>query len=151
MRKIRHDIFAKRIRKLRRQNGLTQRMMSRKCKMSFETFMFVEKGKTKNPTVLTVLKIAKVFGKSIDFLINGVFYTLDYPLKKGKEPDAKLGKMVQRYRMAKGLTQRKLANRARVCYGSVCGIEAGRMKNPTIFTMARIAHTLDVTVDELVA
>ena len=61
-----------------------------------------------------------------------------------------LGKNIKKYRVLKGLTQEKLAQRADVTYSSLSKIEAGYNDNPGIKTVQKIAVVLDVTIDDLV-
>lgn len=63
---------------------------------------------------------------------------------------AKLGRNVKRLRLARGLTQEKLAYDAEIDLTYLGGIERGR-KNPSLLVMVRIATVLDVSVTELFA
>lgn len=59
-----------------------------------------------------------------------------------------IGRAVQSYRRARGLTQEQLAARAATCVGTVSLIERGRT-NANRHTLLRIARALRVKVREL--
>ena len=60
----------------------------------------------------------------------------------------RIGRAVQSYRRARGLTQEELAARAATCVGTVSLIERGRT-NANRHTLLRIARALRVKVREL--
>lgn len=60
-----------------------------------------------------------------------------------------LAKTIRELRNKKGLSQEKLARLANVSYNTIVKIESGESKNPTFQTMAGIAETLDVSLDDL--
>lgn len=57
--------------------------------------------------------------------------------------------MIQRLRIAKGLTQRALATKAKVTPGYVAQIEMGQKRNPSLAVLRRLAKALGVPVAEL--
>ncbi|MBD3272359.1 MAG: helix-turn-helix domain-containing protein [Elusimicrobia bacterium] len=57
---------------------------------------------------------------------------------------------VKKIRKKKGISQDKLAKLADVTHTTLVKIEAGVNDNPTIKTMKKIAHALDVTVNDLI-
>ena len=57
--------------------------------------------------------------------------------------------MIKQLREAAGLTQAKLATRAKVTQGYVAQLERGTKKNPSLPALKRIAKALDVPVTEL--
>jgi len=61
-----------------------------------------------------------------------------------------LGTVVQEARRAAGLTQQALCNISGLSYSTLAKIERGAIKAPSVFTLQTIAHTLGVTLDELV-
>jgi transcriptional regulator with XRE-family HTH domain len=61
----------------------------------------------------------------------------------------RLGRMIQRLREDKGLSQRQLAARAGVTNGYVSQLEAGDKKNPSLAVLPRLAKALGVPVTEL--
>jgi transcriptional regulator with XRE-family HTH domain len=61
----------------------------------------------------------------------------------------RLSGMLKRMRIAKGVTQRDLAKRARVTQGYVAQLEMGIRKNPSIETLKRLAKALGVPVTAL--
>lgn len=60
-----------------------------------------------------------------------------------------VGKNVRALRLAKGMTQERLAFAAELDLTYIGGIERGR-RNPSLLVMARIAEALDATIAELV-
>lgn len=61
-----------------------------------------------------------------------------------------LGARLQEVRKQKGFTQQLLCQKANLSYSTLAKIERGAIKSPSIFTIQRIAHTLGVTLDELI-
>ena len=61
----------------------------------------------------------------------------------------KIGRMIQRLREDKGLSQRQLAARAGVTNGYISQLEAGDKKNPSLAVLQRLAKALGVPVTEL--
>ncbi|MCL2082800.1 MAG: helix-turn-helix domain-containing protein [Oscillospiraceae bacterium] len=63
--------------------------------------------------------------------------------------DAKIvGKVIQHYRKAKGLSQEVLSGLANICRTHLSSIERGGRK-PTLETLYRISLALDVSASEL--
>lgn len=60
-----------------------------------------------------------------------------------------VGRNVKRLRLAKGMTQERLAFAAELDLTYVGGIERGR-RNPSLLAMARIAEALDAPLAELI-
>ena len=60
-----------------------------------------------------------------------------------------LGRMIQRLREARGMSQRELARKARVTNGYVSQLEVGDKKNPSLAVLQRLAKALGVPVTEL--
>jgi transcriptional regulator with XRE-family HTH domain len=60
-----------------------------------------------------------------------------------------VGRNVRRIRLAKGMTQERLAFAAELDLTYIGGIERGR-RNPSLLAMARIANALDAPLAELV-
>lgn len=61
----------------------------------------------------------------------------------------RLSGVIQRLRIAKGLTQRALATKAKVTPGYVAQIEMGQKRNPSLAVLRRLAKALGVPVAEL--
>ncbi|MBM3243407.1 MAG: helix-turn-helix transcriptional regulator [Candidatus Omnitrophica bacterium] len=61
-----------------------------------------------------------------------------------------LAQNIRRHRLKKGLSQEKLARLADISNATLVKIESGVAKEPTITTIAKIASTLNVSIDELV-
>lgn len=58
----------KNLRKLREEEGLTQRQFAEKMQLAKTTIVFYEQGKI-SPSVDTMLKMADFFGVSVDYLL----------------------------------------------------------------------------------
>lgn len=70
-------------------------------------------------------------------------------MKKSKDPDSiLLGRRIRTLRIAKGLTQQKLGNKADVDYKFIGEIERGNM-NPSFKVLVKIAKVLDVELPEI--
>ena len=61
----------------------------------------------------------------------------------------KIGKNIKKLRQAKELSQDRLSKLADVSYNSIIKLETGRITNPTIETLQKIAKALGVSVDIL--
>lgn len=55
---------------IRREKGLTQRDLAKRSKVSYNTIIKIERGGIPNPTIETVLKLAKALNVSIEKLTN---------------------------------------------------------------------------------
>ena len=62
-------MLAKNLKRLRRQNKLSQEKLARLVDISYNTISKIEAGKAKNPTFETLSKLADVFSISIDELV----------------------------------------------------------------------------------
>ena len=56
------------------------------------------------------------------------------------------GETVRKIRVRAGLTQKQLANNANVALNTVKNLESGKLKNPTLNTMVKIADALGISV-----
>jgi FMN phosphatase YigB (HAD superfamily)/DNA-binding Xre family transcriptional regulator len=61
-----------------------------------------------------------------------------------------LGKRLQDARLAAGLTQQQLCQKANLSFSTLTKIERGAIKSPSIFTIQSIATALNVGLDELI-
>jgi len=59
-------------------------------------------------------------------------------------------KTLRKLRVARGLSQEKLARLADVANNTIIKIEAGKNQNPTLDTLKKIAKALDVSIDDLI-
>lgn len=59
-------------------------------------------------------------------------------------------KTLRKLRIAKGLSQEKLARLADVANNTIIKIEAGKNQNPTLDTLKKISKALEVSVDDLI-
>ena len=62
-------MLAERIKKFRKQKGWSQQKLAEKTGLSFNAITKIEQGLAKHPTLKTLIKLADVFGMSIDALI----------------------------------------------------------------------------------
>lgn len=62
--------LANNIRKLREAKGLSQEKLARLADVANNTLIKMESGENQNPTLVTLKKVAKAFGVSVDDLIN---------------------------------------------------------------------------------
>lgn len=60
------------IQKIRKLQGLTQDELARKANIPYTTIAKIESGMVKNPTIQTLVKIAKVLGIKVDELISDI-------------------------------------------------------------------------------
>ena len=61
-----------------------------------------------------------------------------------------LSKNVKRFRLEKGLSQEKLAQKAGVTYSILTKIECGYNTNPKVMNLVKLAKALGVTVTDLI-
>lgn len=64
--------------------------------------------------------------------------------------DNKLGKKIKSLRMKLELSQDGFARKADIPYTTLTKIETGVIKKPSVFVMAKIAKTLNISLDELI-
>ena len=64
--------------------------------------------------------------------------------------NSKIGSNFKKLRAQKGYSLEKGARLAELSLNTVVRLESGTNKNPTIETLTRIAHALDVSVDDLI-
>lgn len=69
MNKSQKNILAENIKRLRKENNLTQEELARKADISYTSFTKIEIGVIKEPSVYTVAKIAKAFDVTIESLL----------------------------------------------------------------------------------
>jgi len=62
--------LANNIKKLREAKGLSQEKLARLADVANNTLIKMESGENQNPTLVTLKKVAKAFGVSVDDLIN---------------------------------------------------------------------------------
>lgn len=63
----------------------------------------------------------------------------------------KLGKKIQKLRKELGLSQDEFARKADIPYTTLTKIETGVIKKPSVFVVAKVAKTLDISVDDLLS
>ena len=62
--------IADNLKKLREAKGLSQEKLARLADVAINTLIKMESGENQNPTLVTLKKVAKAFGVSVDDLIN---------------------------------------------------------------------------------
>ena len=62
----------------------------------------------------------------------------------------KLGKKMKSLRLKLELSQDEFARKADVPYTTLTKIETGVIKKPSVFIMAKLAKTLNVSIEELI-
>lgn len=67
------ETLGSRIKQSRKDKKLSQELLARKANLSYVWFIQIEQWKSKNPSLQSVYKIAKVLDVSIDSLVDGVF------------------------------------------------------------------------------
>jgi len=60
-----------------------------------------------------------------------------------------IGENIRRYRQQKEMSQDRLSKLADVAFHTIVKIESGKTPNPTIETVRKIAHSLGVSIDDL--
>lgn len=60
-----------------------------------------------------------------------------------------LWKNIKKHRKEKGFTQEKLAKLAEISYTTLTKIEIWVIKEPSVFTIAKIAKVLDINIETL--
>lgn len=61
-----------------------------------------------------------------------------------------IGEKIKKIRNDQNLTQEELAQKAEISYITLVKIEQGKVENPTMKTLQKIAKALAVSLDELV-
>jgi len=60
-------------------------------------------------------------------------------------------KKLAKLRKEKGFTQEGLARKANISYHTIIKIESGRIKNPRVGTLLKLAEALEVSTDKLLS
>lgn len=68
-----------------------------------------------------------------------------------QNPSNILGKNIQRIRQEKKMTQDELSRKADVPYTTLTKVEIGFIKSPSVFVVAKIAKTLETSIEELIS
>ncbi|MCM8821587.1 MAG: helix-turn-helix domain-containing protein [Candidatus Omnitrophica bacterium] len=61
-----------------------------------------------------------------------------------------MGKKIKALRLKLELSQDEFARKADIPYTTLTKIETGVIKKPSVFVMAKIAKTLNITIEELI-
>jgi transcriptional regulator with XRE-family HTH domain len=85
-------------------------------------------------------------------LVVGAANRLEDRYRDGMEPElaSRLGRNIRQLREARGLTQEQVAHLAEVPRSTWASLESGAA-NPTLAVLNRVAHVLQVSLEELVA
>ena len=62
-------MLAERVKKFRTQKGWSQQKLAEKTGLSFNAITKIEQGLAKHPTLKTLVKLADIFGVSLDKLV----------------------------------------------------------------------------------
>ncbi|MCD6093288.1 MAG: helix-turn-helix transcriptional regulator [Candidatus Omnitrophica bacterium] len=65
----RKSSLAQNIKRLRKQLKLSQEELAKRAKVTYSTLIKIESGVNKNPTIITLKKLAKVLKVSLDELV----------------------------------------------------------------------------------
>ena len=84
------------------------------------------------------------FGK-ID--LKAIYY-LQYMVNKS---NITIGEKIKKRRNEISLTQDELARKADIPYTTLVKIETGKVRNPSVDTVKKIASALNITIDELIS
>jgi len=76
------------------------------------------------------------------------YHNIESYMNKEKEKNI-LGSNIKKYRLALELTQEQLSKKADISYTSLTKIETWVIKDPSVYTVAKIAKAFDVTVESL--
>ena len=60
-------------------------------------------------------------------------------------------KKLAKLRKEKGFTQEGLARKANISYHTIIKLESGRIKNPRVGTLLKLAEALEVSTDKLLS
>lgn len=63
---------------------------------------------------------------------------------------ATIGSNIKNIRIKSGLTQEKVAEKARLPYATYIKIENNHIANPTILTILKLAFALGISIDDLI-
>lgn len=104
-----------RVKKLRLLNNYTIKDLCKKCNLSPETISNIEKNRTK-PSIISLNKLSQNLNTSNAYLLN-----------TNNWPENNPGEIIYKYRMKKGLSQRKLAKMCNLHYSTIKDYEDGRI------------------------
>lgn len=139
-------LFQERLRKYRTEAGYkSAKDFADELGIPYPSYMAYE-NKQREPKYDVLMKMADKLGVTMDEL-------LGYDLKQSAEErtgfdERAIGERIKEYRVARGLTQSDLANKADITRIALGNYERGQ-RIPTIDIFARIAMALNVSIDEL--
>lgn len=64
--------IGKNIQRIRKEKSMTQDELARKADMPYATLAKIESGMVKNPTIMTLIKLARVLGVKVDDFIGKI-------------------------------------------------------------------------------
>jgi transcriptional regulator with XRE-family HTH domain len=147
---------------LRRLTGLSQQAVAARVDMHVNYFSSVERGKVRNPGLVTTSRIANGLGVSIGVLaanfvrpsaipLSQAAFRPSGPVEKNYHGARELGAAIRLQRRRADLTQARLSENTGLHRGHLSSIEAGRKQNPGLGTIAKIASGIDPRPAELSA
>ncbi|MFV0616857.1 helix-turn-helix domain-containing protein [Megasphaera sp. WILCCON 0056] len=139
-------LFQERLRKYREAAGYkTAKEFAMALGMPYTSYIAYE-NRQREPKYDVLMEIADKLGVAIDELLG---YEPQQLAEEQTGFDKKAtGERIKEYRVARGLTQHDLANRANITRIALGNYERGQ-RIPTIDIFARIAMALNVSIDEL--
>lgn len=139
-------LFQERLRKYRKEAGYkSAKDFADEMGIPYPSYMAYE-NKKREPKYDVLMKMADKLGVAIDELLG---YEQKQATVEQADFDKKaIGERIKEYRVARGLTQSDLANKANITRIALGNYERGQ-RIPTIDIFARIAMALNVSIDEL--
>jgi transcriptional regulator with XRE-family HTH domain len=145
---------------LRRLTGLSQQALAARIDMHVNYFSSVERGKVRNPGLVTTSRIANALGVSVGVLAANFVQPSAIPLSRaalrpsrsaeeGYDGASEMGAAIRLQRRRADLTQERLSAITGLHRGHLSSIEAGRKQNPGLGTIAKIASGIEPRRAEL--
>jgi transcriptional regulator with XRE-family HTH domain len=111
---IKHEFFGRRVRELRKIQGLSQELLAEKANLHYTYLGGIERGE-RNPSLKNIIKIAGALGVNVVMLFSG--FTSDSD-KERKDESAKLVGEINSVLTSKDLDTLKLINQCVKEFGS---------------------------------
>jgi transcriptional regulator with XRE-family HTH domain len=144
--------FGRRIRKLRKNAGLTLRDLASRIEVDFSYISKLENGQLPPPSESVITRLAVAFNADKDELIqlSGRVPADIAEMLKGRAR-REFGSKLKKLRKKAGLTQREVAERAGIDATYLSKIENGVMPPPTKGIIIRLAQVLERNINELMS
>jgi len=147
------DNIAKRLHSI--ENIFKIRIFSQKCGIDENSLAKILNGTTKNPSIHTVTKIADALNCSVDELLEERRSNCDQKELKLKSPKnsviaikESLAKRISA--MGSGFKKSAFVVKVGITEEALSHILTGKVKNPRVYTVAKMAKVLGCSVDELI-